>query len=177
MKSQQAFIEFKWPGYLPGAILVFAIACAGPKDSSPRCVDFEARADSVEGALSIGVNTGADFESIESESQVELELGTQGGWMVRPTLRIDAESLSVDAQSCIWVSIEAQVEGMSQPISFLDAPSFAFEASMGYSEPLNVLLSFDLAALEGRAATLDVSVEGPSAAARTAVDVKLINGE
>ena len=158
-------------------LAVLAIACAGQDDADLLCDDFVAKPDSVERALAIGTTIGGDFVPIDADGSLELELGIQGGWMARPTLRIDAESLGATDQSCIWVAIEAAVDGMDEPISMFTTASFQFDNGNGYSDPLEVLLSFDLEALEGRKATFEIRVDGPRAAASSIVDVVLVNAE
>lgn len=158
-------------------LAVFAVACASQEEEGARCEVFESSGTSRDGAVAIGSSAPGDFVSIDNDGTMELELGIQGGWMARPSLEIDAASLGADEESCIWVSIDATIDGMDQPISVLETPAFQFQDGMAYSAPLNLLLSFDLEALEGRTATFHVTVQGPEAAATSIVDVTLVNHE
>lgn len=150
-----------------------ACGTAGSGDD-PDCLPSDTSGVDVDGAATLGLDAGG-FAAIESGAALELELGTQGGWMVRPQVQFDAAALGAGDGACVWVESTATVDGSPDPISMFEVPEFAYEGGTGLSRPLLVLLSFDLEAVEGRDATIEVRVEGPEAGSTAAIDVSLVN--
>jgi hypothetical protein len=159
------------------AIALLGAACSAEPSEDSRCTTYEAGAPQIDDAIAIGVGEFEGFESIDENGSLELELGIQGGWMARPVLRIDGLALGADAESCVWVSSRAVVEGLDEPISTRETPEFHYEEGVGYSRPLELFLSFDLETVEQRTSILEVTVEGPMGASTATVDVILVNLE
>jgi hypothetical protein len=158
------------------AAAVVVAGCGGEEVADPGCETLESSGVSVDGAATLGLDRGG-FVAIEGGAALELELGTQGGWMVRPVVEIDAAALGASDSSCVWVESTATIDGSADPVSMPQVPRFTYGGGRALSTPLLVLLSFDLEAIEGRDATITVRVEAPAAGATTSADVRLVNAE
>lgn len=153
-----------------------ALACgtAETGDGDADCLPSDTSGVEAPGAAILGLDAGG-FAAIENGATLELELGTQGGWMVRPQVRIATSALGAGAGACVWIESTATIDGSADPISMVEVPQFSYDGATGLSRPLLVLLSFDLGAVEGRDATIEVRVEGPGAGTTASVDVSLVN--
>lgn len=155
-----------------GLISMLVLGGCGASDDAPCNAH---RADEVVAdAVAIGVGAPA-FVPLADGSEMELDFGTQGGWMIRPVLRIAPERLGVEDPACVWVEVVTAVDGLEElPTTTISVP-FHEDGDHADSEPLLVLLAFDLEQVEGRSATITATVSGPVAQSTSVIAVDLVN--
>ena len=156
---------------------VVAAGCGSEDEPDTLCDELVSSGNVVDSGVTLGLGDPDTFEPIADGDELELELGTQGGWMVRPVARLDAAALGAGPDRCVWVETVAAIEGSADPVSLTQVPTFDYNRANVLSSPLLVLLSFDLEAVDGRQATIDVRIEGPDAASTASIDVELVNLE
>ena len=127
-------------------------------------------------ALAIGTGSGADFRPIGDAGSLELVLGSQGGWMVTPTLEVDLLAMASD-RVCVALRVEADLGAGEAPLLDVLLGELGESGDRWYSDPLQVFLSYDLAALEGRSATLVATFRDDDLVATSQVSVLLTNDE
>lgn len=153
------------------------LSACGPDAPLPvACEQLPSSLPSIDGAATFGAGELDDFRAVEDGAAMELVLGIQGGWMVMPRVRVDAAALGASPGSCVRGTSTAVIEdapavGMQQVISL------TYAGDQALSQPLYILLSFDLDAIEGRHASIQLDVEGPDARARANARVFLVNRE
>lgn len=146
-------------------------------DPGPQCVDTDAGGPEVANAVALGGGTPDNFVAASDGGTFELEFGTQGGWMVRPVVRIDSARLGADDQSCVAVHLEADVPGITPIPATHVFPQFHHQTGAGFTDPVIVFLAFDLLEVENQPCTLRVTVVGPAASSSTSAQVTLVNNE
>lgn len=147
------------------AALLCCAACTTDVPPSDACDGTETGASF--SSLRIGFDSGGSFVPVESGETMELVLGTQGGWMILPVL----EAESTETTQALCVTLEAEVTG--HPDSITQRTRVRFEPSNGalYGGPLQFFLSFDVSALEDRAALLTAR----AGTSETSIEVVLAN--
>ena len=156
------------------ALLLLCVGCAGSTESAPPGTCDEASANGagslVEGALSIGTGTGDDFRPLGDT--LELVLGSQGGWMVTPTLEVDLSAMATDGD-CVRIDVSVDL-GDGQELPYVAILS-ELVGERWTSEPLQLFLSYDLAAVEGQTAFLAASLEDDGVVATAEATALLTN--
>jgi hypothetical protein len=156
--------------------LLFACADEEPPDP-PACDDAVVPGEVIDGALELGTGGPPDFVPAADGSSLELARGSQGGWMITPTLAAGKAALGGDG-ACVHLSIDVDLGTVEPPPHFEGTASdMAEDGGRWYTEPLLVLLSYDLAAVEGRTATITAMFEDDGVAASRQVAVRLENRE
>ena len=157
------------------ALATFAAGCGG--DDEQTCsTDLLEGGDDVPDALRVGLGgAGAgEFAPIASGDAVELDMGTQGGWMVQPVARIDAEA--IDTSVCPRLVYSLEVEGLDFAASYDLRTTFHETGSAWSSDPVQLFIAFDIAEVDGHSATLSASVtDGDATASVTLDDLTLVN--
>jgi hypothetical protein len=151
--------------------LVLALVLAGcaAESAEPTDADCGARAAPVPATLV------EDALTVRGAS--ELVLGSQGGWMITPILAVDRAVMASDG-ACVHVAIEVDAGLAGGPISYQAIlPELAGGDDQAVSDELPVFLSYDLAELDGRAATITALVEDDDVASSCQVAVELANRE
>ncbi|HUS65655.1 MAG TPA: hypothetical protein VMZ28_13990 [Kofleriaceae bacterium] len=156
--------------------LALAAAGCGDDDSGPTCsTDLLEGGDEVPDGLRVGLGgpgAGA-FAPIASGDDVELDMGTQGGWMVQPVARIDD---AIDASTCPRLVFTLLVDDLEVPGSYDLRTSFHQEDGAWISDPVQLFISLDVEALDGRGASLSASVtDGDATASVQLDDLTLVN--
>lgn len=170
------------PETLAAAALALALAgCAA--DAGPAGEDCgaspEASATWIEDAVALGLTGGGGnrFQPVADGASLELVLGSQGGWMITPVLAVDRSMMASDG-ACVHVAVEVDLGAGGQPIAFeVTLPELGGTDLHFYSEPLSVLLSYDLAELDGRTATITAVVTDDDVASSCQVAALLGNRE
>jgi len=169
------------PAILLLAAALTAAGCAADSQPADDCSQPLSPASMVEDAVVLGLagadGAAGDFRPVADGGAMELELGSQGGWMITPTLAIDRAMMASDG-ACVHVTVEVALDGnpAMPPVGFdLMVPELAGTDDHFYSEPLPVLLSYDLAELDARTATISTTVEDDEVAASCQVAVRLEN--
>jgi hypothetical protein len=156
--------------------LLLGCAAEQPPDP-PDCDDAVVPGAVIEGALELGTGGPADFAPAADGSSMELARGSQGGWMITPTLAADQSALGGDG-ACVHLSIDVDL-GSAEPAPHFEATvsDLAEDGGRWYTEPLLVLVSYDLPAVDERTATVTAIFEDDGVAARRQVAVRLENRE
>lgn len=155
--------------------LLVAACAADTGEEEAGCAEPAAPGSVIEDALALGRAGGGWFEPVADGAAMELVLGTQGGWMITPILAVDRRMMASDG-ACVHVAVEVDLGGGQAPIEFgMTVPELGGTDDHFYSEPLPVFLSYDVAALEGRAATITAVLQDDDVAATCQVAVELAN--
>jgi hypothetical protein len=124
-------------------------------------------------ALAIGNGSAADFAPYEQGASEQLILGPQGGYMLTPTLRVDAASLGTDG-SCVFLDWEATVEEQPAQLAHFKIPDAGTSGDRyWYWEMLPLFLSRDLPSLVDRACSITVAFADDGVGTSSHVDVLL----
>jgi len=165
------------PRILAAALLALvAAACAADTgEEEVGCIEPAAPGSLIEDALSLGLVGGGSFQPVADGAAMELVLGSQGGWMITPILAVDRRMMASDG-ACVHVAVEVDLGGGDAPIAFdITLPELGGTEDHFYSEPLPVFLSYDVAALDGRAASITAVHEDDDVASTCQVAVELAN--
>jgi hypothetical protein len=157
-------------------LALLAAACAAdPGMDEAGCAEPAAPGSLIEDALALGLAGAGRFEPVAEGAAMELVLGSQGGWMITPILAVDRRMMASDG-ACVHVTVEVDLDGGDAPITFdVTVPELGGTDDHFYSEPLPVFLSYDVAALEGRRATITAVLEDDDVASSCQVAVELAN--
>jgi hypothetical protein len=163
------------PRILAAALLALVAAACAAGDDEADCAEPALPGALIEDALALGLAGSGSFQPVADGAAMELELGTQGGWMITPILAVDRRMMASDG-ACVHVSVQVDLGGGAAPIAFdMTVPELGGTDDHFYSEPLPVFLSYDVAALEGRAATITAVLEDDDVASTCQVAVELAN--
>jgi hypothetical protein len=137
----------------------FAFACAGAGEA-PVAVEDCSRVlpvrEKVTGALAIGMMEAEGFREVKDGESLALIRGSQGGWMVVPTIRVDARGLGTNG-ACTELDIDSEVEALAPRLLHLEPSAASTQADHWYFSDLPVFLGVDLRELDGRACRLNVT--------------------
>ena len=160
----------------PALLALLVAACAADTgEDEASCAEPAAPASLIEDALALGLSGSGSFEPVADGAAMELVLGAQGGWMITPILAVDRRMMASDG-ACVHVAVEVDLGAGDAPIDFdMTVPELGGTDDHFYSEPLPVFLSYDIAALDGRAATITAVVADDDVAATCQVAVELAN--
>jgi len=164
--------------WLPALAVLLASACSSPTPGgSAACGKMgSVAARSVEGALVIGEGGPDDFRPIADNTSEELVLGSQGGYMVTPVLRIDAELLGTDG-SCPTLDVTHAVESLSPAQFHFNLPAFDPKERYWYVGSLPLFLSWQTSGLVGKSCVLSATFHDQGVAAMAEVHTKLIDND
>lgn len=157
------------------ALAALAAGCAGGDGpSGDPCAEPDAPSAVIEDALALGLAGAGGFHPVADGGDLELVLGAQGGWMIAPVLAVDRATMASDG-ACVRVALEVDL-GAGAPVGLeLTLPELGGTDDHFYSEPLPVLLSYDLAALDGRTATISALVTDDGVASACELAATLVN--
>jgi hypothetical protein len=126
----------------------------------------------VEGAIAIGLGGPDDFVPyLEGEPQT-LVLGPQGGYMLTPTLRVDARLVKTDGH-CPYLDLGGIADGQEPMQLHFRVPDAPSGDRYWYWEQLPLFLSKDLPSLVGRSCAVTAGFEDDGVGTATAVNVLL----
>jgi hypothetical protein len=137
------------------------LACGGGEQESPvpeepeKCTEPVAE-DAIAGAIAIGIGEPADFRAFAAGETFELVQGPQGGWMVTPTIRVDAELFGTNG-TCAYLDVAAELESIVAPPLHLRVPDSSPGERYWYFWGIPLFLSFDVKALPGLTCTLSAT--------------------
>ena len=156
---------------------MLAVACGstygGGQDDCGLRPDAIGQSQMLDGALQIGVRADGVFVPLVDSDTIELVLGSQGGWMVVPMLRVDSPEL--DDVDCGWVELSGQVGDGSVTMNHVEPLRFAREGRFFESDDVFAFLTLDLTEVEGQPVSLEVVVDLGDRSAATALDATLVN--
>lgn len=133
-----------------GEPLVEPQRCSTMQGATPRAIR----------AVAIGLGEPDGFIPLEDGDEVALVLGTQGGYMITPTIRVAADDGDGDAL-CLMASLDNAMAAPSDIGPGVQAYlSFEMHGAYCYAANIFDLLAFDAAPLVGRALTLHALVRG-----------------
>jgi hypothetical protein len=111
-------------------------------------------------AIAVGSGSEASFHAYEEDEVVDLIKGYQGGYMITPSVRVDAAG-DTRGEACFQVRIENALEGGGDVVPGLKS-YVLFERSGGafYIESLYDLLGMDAELLRDKTLLLKATVRG-----------------
>jgi len=133
-----------------------------------------ATARSVDGALVIGEGGPNDFRAIVDGASEELVLGSQGGYMVTPVLRIDSQMLGTDG-SCPTLDVTHLVESLAPAQFHFKLPPFDPQERYWYVGSLPLFLSWETASLVGKTCVLAATFQDHGMAATAEIHTSLVD--
>jgi hypothetical protein len=168
---------------LAAVLLALALAGCAADAASPGEEDCGASPEAatwIEDALALGLASDgapAGFQPVVDGASLELVLGSQGGWMITPILAVDRSMMASDG-ACVDVAVEVDLGIGGEPFAFqVTVPELGGTDQHFYSEPLPVFLSYDLAELDGRTASITAVVTDDDVASSCQVAALLTNRE
>ena len=168
---------------LAAAALTLALAGCAADAAGPDGEDCGASPEAatwIEDALALGVASGGGaggFQPVADGASLELVLGSQGGWMITPILAVDRSMMASDG-ACVHVAVEVDLGIGGEPIAFeVTLPELGGTDQHFYSDPLAVFLSYNLAELDGRTASITAVVTDDDVASSHQVAARLANRE
>ncbi len=162
-----------------GALLLIVsgvVACSGAPSSDPElahpCVEQPVTGPLVEGAVAVGVGGPDDFSPYEDGGTQALVLGPQGGYMLTPTIRVDASLLKADGH-CPYLDLGGTVDGQQPMQLHFRVPDAPRNGGFWYWEALPLFLSKDLPSLVGRSCEVTGGFDDDGVGASVIVNVLL----
>jgi hypothetical protein len=130
-------------------VIACAAACGTTDDTACDPAELTVgQRDLVDDALDIGIRQNGEFAAIADDAEVELVLGSQGGWMVVPMIRVVDPSIASDV-ACGRVRLEVSV-GTDLAVDYANAILFEAHDGVLDSSDLPTFLSLDLEALDNQ---------------------------
>jgi len=161
------------------ALAWLAAACADKEEPEPNyyedCGTFQAGAP-VAAGVAIGSGDAASFDAFADGADAELVLGSQGGYMIIPTVRIDAVAFGTDGQQAC-IDLETSIAGVStSPISF-GLPPLSNAGGYFHVERLPLFLGSELSELEDESCRVTATLRDDGRTATGAVRVVLVDDD
>jgi hypothetical protein len=143
-------------------------------DDAERCVADEGSSEVAETrAVALGVGGSAAFRAFQDGEETEIVRGFQGGYMITPTVRVEAMGDSRD-EVCLHVLLEnALMEGGDVGPGMLAQVMFMRSGDFFYVDSIYDLLGYDLDPLEGKTLLLSAAVSGVGFGGTHAVTLRL----
>jgi hypothetical protein len=143
-------------------------------DDAERCIVDEGSGGMAETrAVALGLGGSAAFRAFQDGEEAEIVRGFQGGYMITPTVRIEASGDSRD-EACLHVRLEnALTDGGDVGPGTLAQVMFFRSGDFFYVDSIYDLLGYDLDPLEGKTLLLSASVSGLGFGGTQAVTLRL----
>lgn len=126
----------------------------------------------VANALAIGFGGPDDFAPYTEDGTQTLVYGPQGGYMLTPTLRVDATLLKTDGH-CPYLDLNATVDDQTPLQQHFRAPDVSAQDGYWYWEKLPLFLARDPTTLVGRGCAVTAGFEDDGVGAAASVKVTL----
>jgi hypothetical protein len=132
-----------------------------PGDDAERCVAGEGNGGTpVAREVTLGTGSGATFRAYEESEETELIAGFQGGYMITPTVRVEAAG-DTRPEACFRVWLQNTiVEGAEVGPGTLSYVVFTRSGDYFYVAPLFDLLGYEADPLRGKTLLLSAEVSG-----------------
>ncbi len=132
-----------------------------PADDAERCVAEQGEGETpVAREVMLGTGSGATFRAYEKSEETELIAGFQGGYMITPTVRVEAAGDSrTEACFRVWLQ-NTIVEGAEVGPGTLSYVVFKRSGDFFYVETLFDLLGYEADPLRGKTLLLSAEVSG-----------------
>jgi hypothetical protein len=163
-----------------GALLLVCsgvFACSGePSSTNPAplrpCLDEPVKGPLVEGAVAIGFGGPDNFVPYDEGGAQTLVFGPQGGYMLTPTVRVDASLVNTDGH-CPYLDLGGTVDGQEPMQLHFHVPDAPLNGGFWYWEQLPLFLSRDLPSLVGRPCVVTGGFDDDGVGASAVVNVLL----
>jgi hypothetical protein len=129
--------------------LVGACACSSPENPEEERCASSSSTQSVPGALAMGSGDGDSFVAYTDGQEVEIVQGSQGGYMIVPSFRIDTSLIATDGY-CSYIDITATVEGEAPSLVSVPLPRRTDSETYFYVPDVFVFLSSTLSGIANK---------------------------
>ena len=143
-------------------------------DDAERCVAEDGSSGALEArVIALGVGGAEAFRVFQEGEETELIEGLQGGYMITPTVRVEAAGDSRD-EACFRVQLEnTLMEGGDIGPGMISQVVFTRSGEFFYVESIYDLLGYDEGELEGKTLLLSATVSGVDFEGTQAVTLRL----
>jgi hypothetical protein len=156
------------------------VACGPPEpettslSDAERCVADEGSSGVVEAReVALGLGGSAAFRAFQDGEEAEIVSGFQGGYMITPTIRVEAIGDS-RGEACLQLRLEnALMEGGEVGPGTLSQVLFSRSGDFFYVDSIYDLLGWDLDPLEGKTLLLSATVSDVGFQGTRAVTLRL----